>query len=320
MDTSVRVYNHQVNGQTNYKRCAPIFHREDHKMHMLIVALDYKRTGRPLDCVTHARSVEELARQCGVQVLVPMYDTQCTKEAVLSAIKVMGAKCGPDDFLVVYFAGHGASGVGGGASLPGAEDDPRADEAVVLVDKGGHVSAETALRCDVLADAVLRSVQPETRILLLQDCSHPGAVLDLSRNPRWAGRQATLIAGMSSVKEAEDPSRHGLFTHALLLAIDKLSKVGRDNYSVGMLYNAALYENELVLDGKQDFVIQTSPGFSTDAMAWPLVPPVGYQAPLSRIAGPAGVRANPGMVGVSRRCCSTSGRRSSTCRCPSRST
>ena len=36
---------------------------EDHRMHMLIVALDYKRTGRPLDCVTHARNVEELARR-----------------------------------------------------------------------------------------------------------------------------------------------------------------------------------------------------------------------------------------------------------------
>jgi len=293
----MRVHNQQVNGQTNYKRCAPIFHREDHKMHMLIVALDYRHTGRPLNCVTHARNIEELARQCGVQVLVPMYDEQCTKEAVLNAIKVMGSKCGPDDFFLFYFAGHGASGVGD--ALPGEPGhDPRADEAVVLVDKSGRVSSESIVLGDDLSDAILKSVQGETRILLMQDCSHPAAVLDLSRRPGWSGRQATLIAGLQHVSDNEDPSKHGLFTHAILLAVDKLSKVGRDNYSVGMLHNATLFENELVFSGKQDFVIQTAPNFSTDAMAWPLVPPVGYQAPLSRAAGPAGIRADCQMVGV----------------------
>jgi len=297
MDTSVRLHNQQVNGQTNYKRCAPIFHKQDHRMHMLIVALDYKRTGRPLDCVTHARNVEELARQCGVHVQ-KLYDEECTREAVLGAVKAAGAKCRPDDFFMVYFAGHGSAGTDVGESLPSPEADPAADDAIILVDKGGQFSE---LKCDALADRVLRSVPPETRILLLQDCSHPAAVLDFSRNPRWLGREAAVLAGIQHVGAAQDPSRQGLFTHALLLGIEKLSKVGRDNYSVGMLYNAALYENDTIFGSKQDFVIQTTSGLTSDAMAWPLVPPLGYQAPLSRIAGPGGVshRADSQLIGVS---------------------
>merc|ERR1712032_820769 len=85
----------------------------------------------------------------------------------------------------------------------------------------------------------------------------------------------------------------------MLLAVDKLSKVGRDNYSVGMLFNATLHEDDVVFSGKQDIVMQTAPSFASDAMAWPLVPPVGYQAPLNRCGGPGGIRRNAATEGVS---------------------
>lgn len=259
-------------------------------MHMLILALDYKYTGRPLTCTTAARSVEELARQCGAQWLTPMYDEECTREKVLHAVQQMTSKCGPDDVFIFYFAGHGASaedGSGTAASSPQAGD---AGDSFVLVDRNGQVSSSTLLSGHELASAVFAGCREETRVLFLVDTCHSGTIIDLTRGA-WEGRQAILVAGTQD-PHTTDEDRGAIFSHTLLLAIDKLSKVGRDNYSVGMLFNAALYENDLVFSSKQDLNVQAAARFATDAMAWPLVPPLGYQAPLSRCAGPGGIRSD----------------------------
>mmetsp|Transcript_74188 Transcript_74188/g.172066 ORF Transcript_74188/g.172066 Transcript_74188/m.172066 type:complete len:344 (-) Transcript_74188:86-1117(-) len=278
----MKVQNRQVSGQSKYKRAAPIFHQEDHHMHMLIAALDYEGSRRPLSCSTEARSVEELARQCGVQGLKTMYNEQCTKEALLAALRQLGSQCGPDDYFIFYFAGHGTGlGDAGGDEVDGEQ------EAFVCVNRTGQVSPETLLSDDDFCAQVLPSLHMETRILMLTDCLHSEAIVNLSK-AAWQGRQAISITGCQDAHYAEDVDRSGIFTHALLLAIDKLSKVGRDNYSVGMLFNATLYEDELVFGSKQDLSIQIPPKFSSDEMAWPLVPPVGYQAPLSRCAAELG--------------------------------
>mmetsp|Transcript_116152 Transcript_116152/g.259636 ORF Transcript_116152/g.259636 Transcript_116152/m.259636 type:complete len:343 (+) Transcript_116152:106-1134(+) len=289
----LRVQNQQVNGQANYKRAAPIFHQEEHRINMLVVAMDYKATGRPLTCTTDARNIEELARQCGVQELVSMYDEQCTREAVLNAIQRMCSMCGPDDYFIFFYAGHGTNV----QDVSGDEADNQ-DEAFVCVDRRGQVSADTLLVDDEFCKTVLESCQPETRILILTDCCHSGTIADLSR-PEWEGRQAISIAGCQDFQCADDTGKGGIFTHAMLLAIDKLSKVGRDNYSVGMLFNGTLHEDELIFNSKQDITIQSVDGFSPDEMAWPLVPPVGYQAPLNRCSGPEGIRTDAAMLGIS---------------------
>lgn len=282
MSLCLKVQNHQVNGQANYKRAAPIFHDEDHRTHMLVVALDYGRTGRPLTCTTDAKNIEELARQCGVHELVTLLDEQCTREAMLGAIKQMGSKCGPDDYFLFYFAGHGAHLLDTGCA---EADEP--GEAFVCVNRKGKVSPQSLISGDEFGMEVISALPTETRILLLTDCCHTGTIVDLSKDV-WRGRQAIAIAGCQDPQCVDDTSRGGIFTHSMLLAIDKLSKVGRDNYSVGMLFNATLLEDELVFGGKQDVAVQAAPGFSPDAMAWPLIPPVGYQATLSRCTGPEG--------------------------------
>merc|ERR1719436_1275793 len=156
------IRNRQVNGSTNYSRAAPAFHPEDPRMHMLIEALDYKHTGRPLTCTTAARSVEELARQCGVQWLTPLYDEECTREQVLLAVRQMTSKCGPDDVFVLYFAGHGASPEDGASTRGGGGEE---GESLVLVDRNGQVSSSTLLPGAELSDAVLEGCREETRVL-----------------------------------------------------------------------------------------------------------------------------------------------------------
>mmetsp|Transcript_139268 Transcript_139268/g.388660 ORF Transcript_139268/g.388660 Transcript_139268/m.388660 type:complete len:345 (-) Transcript_139268:45-1079(-) len=293
----MKVQNRQVNGQANYKRAAPIFHHEDHRIHMLIAAMDYESTGRPLTCTIDARSMEELAQQCGVRGLRALYNEQCTKEAVLGALQKLGSECGPDDYFIFYFAGHGANLRDAGGEEGGEEADGQ-EEALVCVNCKGQVSFETLLSDGEFCSQVLRSIHMETRILILIDCLHSGTILDLTKQD-WRGREAISIVGCQDAQCSADAGRGGIFTHALLLAVDKLSKVGRDNYSVGMLFNAALHEDELVFGSKQDITIQTAPKFFTDGMAWPLVPPLGYQAPLSRCADPGGIRDDRVISGIS---------------------
>lgn len=260
-------------------------------MHMLIVALDYRRSERPLSATADARSVEELARQCGVHWLMPLYNEDATKPAVLDALRKMGSQCGRDDYLIFYFSGRGAR-------APTSDARSEANEAYACVQRNGAVSPEAMLLDSELRGMVTSSCHEETRIIILEDMCHSGTVVDLGRE-QWAGRQVVLVSGCQGATIPEDGIRSGVFTHSLLLAVDKLSKVGRDNYSLGMLYNAALLEDELVFGARQDLTIQTAPGFAADNMAWPLVPPVGYQAPLTRCAGPGGVSSNAAMMGIS---------------------
>lgn len=256
-------------------------------MHMLIAALDYKQTGRPLTFSIASRNVEELARQCGVQWLTALYEEECTVQAVTSAVKQMTSKCGPDDVFLFYFAGHGQ---------PASEEQDTGD-AFVLVDRNGQVSGSTLLPFAELSRTITESCAPETRVLFITDTPYHNSIVDLGRQ-EWDGRQALLISGTQD-QHVEQEDSGGVFTHNLLLAIDKLSKVGRENYSVGMFFNAALHENELVFSRLQDLQLQSPARFTPDAMAWPLVPPAGYQAPLSRCAGPGGIRSDAIRLGVS---------------------
>ncbi|CAE8727936.1 unnamed protein product [Polarella glacialis] len=294
MNGAVRAKNRQVNGQSNYKRAAPIFHQEDHRINMLIVALDYKNSGQTLRSTEDAKHLEDLAKQSGVQNLVALYDNRCTKDAVRTAIKKAGLQCGVNDYFIFYFAGHATS-----LRETGEQASHELEEAFVLVDSSGRASQSSLLADEDFSNLVLDSFKPETRILILTDCGHPVPLVNITR-ARWGGRQVIFIAGTEASENVPgEDSKRGMFTHALLLGIDKLSKVGRDNYSVGMLFNALLLEDELVFRCKQDVEIQSAPDCSPDTMAWPIVPSVGYQAPLTRCTGPGGVLSNASVFGIS---------------------
>lgn len=277
-----KVQNSRINGKPEYVRAAPIFHEGDQKVRMLIVALDYARTGQPLTCTQDGRNMEAFATYCEVPRLEAMYDEQCTRKAVLEAIQQTCSRCQPDDYFVFFYAGHGTNV----ADTNGDEADGQ-DEAFVLVDGIGQVTADTLLVDDEFAEAICSSCHADVRILILVDCCHSGTVADLSR-PCWAGRQAVSVAGCRDRQTSGDIGRGGIFTHSMLLANAKLSRVGHEDFSVGALYNATLLEASEVFHAAQDVTIQAVAGFSPDQMAWPLVPPPGYEAPLHTAAAGAG--------------------------------
>jgi len=111
------------------------------------------------------------------------------------------------------------------------------------------------------------------------------------------GRKAVSISGFSNSRKV-DGKITGIFTHAMLLGVDKIGQLGiyhkRDKkgylgsdelYSLGMLYNATLLENAAVFANRQGLTIQCTADASADTMPWPLIPRGGtYEAPLRQQA------------------------------------
>lgn len=276
--TKFRALNEEIPADGIYDRSAPKVSGEG-EIHMLIVALDYKRTQNPLTCSQDGRNMEALARQCGVTDLVSMYDEQCTKEAVLAAIGQVGGRCGEDDYFILYYSGHGTQ-----VNDEDEDEDEGQDEALCLVDGQGQVSRSTLLIDDDLAEILTGAVDEDARILVLTDCCHSGTICDFDKEI-WAGRQACSIAGCLDSQTSGDMGKGGIYTHSMLLAIDQLEDAGQEDYSVGMLYNATVENDDKVFNSAQDITIQCPPDFTPHEMAWPLIPDgFNYLAPLTQAA------------------------------------
>jgi len=266
-----------VPSEKNYDRRAPKVDQTG-EVHMLIVALDYKQTSNPLTCSIDGRNMEKLASQCGVQDLVSLYDEQCTRENVLAAIQDVGGRCGENDYFVLYYSGHGTQ-----VDDSDGDEDEGQDEALCLVDPQGQISYDTLLIDDDLAEALTEEIDENARIIVLTDCCHSGTICDFDKDI-WEDREAISIAGCLDSQTSGDIGKGGIFTHSMLLAIDQLQDAGEEDYSVGMLFNATLENDDKVFNSAQDITLKAPPHFSPDKMAWPLTPDVNYQAPLTQAA------------------------------------
>ena len=49
-----------------------------------------------------------------------------------------------------------------------------------------------------------------------------------------------------------DTGRGGVFTHSILMALERLTNIGQSDFSCGMMYNAAVEANEVVFRSAQD--------------------------------------------------------------------
>lgn len=260
-----------VQADPRYDRLAPVASGRG-SIHMLIVGIDYHDSRVPLTATTDARNMENLAKACEVRDLVTLYDQKATVENVLGVIHEMGKRCVRDDYFIFYFAGHGVKV----EDLDG--DD--LDEAFVLVnDRNQVVAPRTFLVDDDFARCMTESLQASVRVLVLTDCCHSGTITDLESS-NWDGREAVSIAGCLDHQTSGDTGRRGIFTHSMLLAIDKLQKSGQEDYSVGLLHNATVLEVESVFQRTQNVTIQTADSFKPCDMAWPLIPLHPYGAPL----------------------------------------
>jgi len=242
-------------------------------VHMLVCALDYKKTACPLTCTMDGNNMLDLARHCNAKTTKALYDEEATRPNVVKSIKEVGSKCKPGDYFIFFYAGHGSS-----LKDNDGDEEDGIDECFCLVDKHGQTSKKDWLRDDDFAKAVSSSVSRGTNIVVISDCCHSGTVADLGR-PEWRGHRAISISGCTDKQTSGDTGSGGIFTHALLLAIQKLNKKGLRKYSLQDLYVTTLAKDDKIFRSPQDITLHTVPGFSSDGMEWPLVPPESYKAP-----------------------------------------
>merc|ERR1719203_2294918 len=146
---------------------------------------------------------------------------------------------------------------------------------------------ETLMTDDEFSEAVCEATEDEARILILADCCHSGTIADLNKDI-WEDRKVVSITGCLDSETSGDTGRGGIFTHSLLLAVDQLSDAEEDEYSVGLLYNACLENDNKVFQSAQNITIETSRAISPEQMAWPLLPKMDYKAPLSQASASTG--------------------------------
>merc|ERR1712007_133056 len=97
-------------------------------------------------------------------------------------------------------------------------------------------------------------VHPDARVIVLADCCHSETIADLHKH-EWAEREVISITGCMDCQTAGDVGEGGIFTHSLLYAVEALQEL-RSEYSVGLLYNATVKEEEVVFRSKQNITIQ----------------------------------------------------------------
>eukprot|EP00928_Gymnodinium_smaydae_P041609 TRINITY_DN28138_c0_g2_i1.p1 TRINITY_DN28138_c0_g2~~TRINITY_DN28138_c0_g2_i1.p1 ORF type:complete len:348 (+),score=82.38 TRINITY_DN28138_c0_g2_i1:93-1136(+) len=261
--------NEPVTGTADYDKNAP-----KGSTHIIIVSMNYKNTNRPLTSSRDGKNMEDLAKTCGVEHVWALHNESCTKMNVLMTIKQVGKECKRGDTVVFFYSGHGQSV----QDLNGDEEDGY-DEAFVLMTPHGGISQDSLLTDDEFADTMLDCIPRGVKVIVLTDACHSGSIADLTKEG-WEDRPAISISGCRDWQEAADMGAGGIFTHSMLLAIEKLGT--NSDYSVGKLFNATMVESDRIFKEKQDLTIHCSQNMSPNLMAWPLVPSKPYRSPLTQ--------------------------------------
>mmetsp|Transcript_95239 Transcript_95239/g.269059 ORF Transcript_95239/g.269059 Transcript_95239/m.269059 type:complete len:358 (+) Transcript_95239:97-1170(+) len=285
---ATRAKNQMVGSEPDFDKGAP----SPDQVHVLICALDYKGTGNELTCTLDGNNMQTLCRACGIQDMQVMYDNECTKENVSAKIQEMGQRVGEDDYFIFYYSGHGTSM----QDTNGDEADGM-DEALCFVGPGGQLAGNYFMSDDEFTDVVTEAISEDARILILTDCCHSGTIGDLDKDA-WEGRQVITITGCTDTETSGDIGKGGIFTHSMLLAIDHLQQSGEDEYSVGLLYNATVHEDDEVFHSQQDITLNSSHGIKPKQMAWPLIPQGEYKAPLNQAVSTAATQAGASATAV----------------------
>jgi len=241
-------------------------------------------TDNQLTCSFDGANIEKLAKACGIDEanMHVMLDEECTYLKVERKIREIGESIQktikPGDVFVYYYSGHGTNL----KDKTGDEADGE-DEALCFVTPDGQVTLESCMVDDDFAKIITSSIPPECLVVVLTDCCHSATMCDFE-NPEWTTHTAVSIAGCLDSQTSGDVGNGGIFTHSLLLGIDKLLRAGDKEFSVGKLYNATLAEDEAVFNSKQDITIKWTANTKPDAIKWPLIPVGPYKAPLSQAA------------------------------------
>lgn len=253
---------------------------------MIITALDYKGTSNALTCTVDGDNMASLARACGVQDIVQIYDTKCTKWTIEQEIIRIGQSCllNPNDVFIFCYAGHGTSVT----DYNGDEIDNK-DEAYVLCDQMGQAippSNDSLMTDDEFCLMVTTHIPAHTTVFIISDCCHSGTICDFKKHV-WADRKAISISGCRDTQTSGDTGHGGICTHSMLMAVANMQRKGKSTYNVFDLFAEILRVDDEVFDSPQDITVNCDPEHRPRDFDWPLVPLGPYSAPYNKHGGSA---------------------------------
>jgi hypothetical protein len=185
-------------------------------VHMISVALDYGGTGAPLDCRVDSERVCRVAKLAGCKDIVKLYDDGSTalfpdRAGLSEAIREVGVRCDPEDYLVFSYSGHGESA-----------ENVRAPTGVdCLLSLRTREGEDETMVDDELARLIIGAVGRRVRILVLVDACHSGGIVDMDTPGLWTGRRVCCISGCKEGQLSTDSGDGGVMTNALLQVLRK---------------------------------------------------------------------------------------------------
>jgi len=263
-----------------------------HSTKMVICAMDYPHTDNQLSCTIDADNMQQLAQACNVQFQT-LTDRQqpLTKELAQGLIQELLSRCEEGDTFVFYYSGHGTQL---GQTDGGEEADNEEDDAYCFQDESGQIDFNSCWSDDDFSEFLSDQIPEGVNVIVLSDCCHSDTICDFSKQ-LWKDKEAISISGCLDKQTSGDIGKGGIFTHSMLLAIDKINQaktqgenVGNDdgNYSVGYLFNATLKQKQKYFESAaQQISIEHSSATQNDRICWPLIPQGSYNAPLNSGGG-----------------------------------
>jgi hypothetical protein len=223
------------------------------RVRLISVALNYEGTDAPLGCRLDSERINRVAKRAGCKDIVKLYDDGSTakfpdRAGVAEAIREVGARCGPEDYFVFSYSGHGDSVEN--ASAPTGVD-------CLLCLRTRDREDETMVD-DELATLITSAVGRHVRILVLVDACHSGGILDMDTPGLWTGRRVCCISGCKEGQLSKDSGNGGVMTNALLQVLGKRKvkrRRAKRDLSVQFVFNrmvAAMPEEEESEDDDED--------------------------------------------------------------------
>jgi hypothetical protein len=255
------------------------------EIYMICCGIDYACSPPPwstppLDTRFAFGYMQELAKLSGVTEIKTFFNQECNLYNIQEAIKATGKKCGPNDYFIFYYTGHGDHL----KDQDGDEADGE-DEAFCFLDKNGNPEPrdQVWLRDDDFANWITNYIPQETNILVLADACHSETVVDLAKD-QWTGFTALSMCGCKDEQTSAGTGHGGMFTRALTCALETLQKDGKTGYPISQVWNVTLdeYKQRKKPGHTQNISMHTTAGVSAQTFVWPLEPKAGYQSPVNK--------------------------------------
>eukprot|EP00927_Polykrikos_kofoidii_P065060 TRINITY_DN60857_c0_g1_i1.p1 TRINITY_DN60857_c0_g1~~TRINITY_DN60857_c0_g1_i1.p1 ORF type:complete len:610 (-),score=95.44 TRINITY_DN60857_c0_g1_i1:475-2304(-) len=208
-----------------------------------------------------------LARRCGAQDMVSLFDSSASIPKVTKRIKQFGRRCQQDDALVLLCSAlHDSVG-----NHPGDDGNGVLQDGDFTGRELGHGLPQLTsvwLQGSDFARCLTTSVPRGTDILIISvGC---GMLLPSGlEGPLWAGHRAIALSSF------DGDMWDGVFTRCLVSAIDRLDQANTsqvNNSSVGTVIREMLEGGDTNRESPRDLGVRAAPGITSDDIRWPLFP------------------------------------------------